>query len=225
MILAPLQPKGCPRAMAPPFTLTLSGIQAELLDAGQRLGREGLVELHQVQLVGGESGALKGLAAGRDRPDPHEGGIHAGHRRGDDPYHGFQFQGLGLLAGSHDQRRGTIGQRRRVARGHGPVPGEGGSQGGKLFHAGVRPRAFIAAVDHRLAAPLGHGHGNDLVVQPPRFLGRHRVAVALEPEGVLLLTGDGVPLRHVLRGLAQGLSAGYSSPMRGFGKRHPSTLS
>lgn len=55
MILFPDAPTGCPRAMAPPFTLAISAYELFLVDAmllhqlvddTQRLGGEGLVQLH-----------------------------------------------------------------------------------------------------------------------------------------------------------------------------------
>ena len=48
---APEQPRGCPRAIAPPFTFTISGVQPQFLDAGDALRRERLVQLHQAHLV------------------------------------------------------------------------------------------------------------------------------------------------------------------------------
>jgi hypothetical protein len=63
----------------------LRRIEAKLTDAGDRLAGEGLVELDEVEILDAEAGALERLAGGRDGPDPHDGGIHAGDSGRDHP--------------------------------------------------------------------------------------------------------------------------------------------
>ena len=51
MMRAPLQPSGWPRAMAPPLTLSLFEIDAELARAGEHLRGEGFVQFDQIDLL------------------------------------------------------------------------------------------------------------------------------------------------------------------------------
>ena len=55
---APLIPSGCPSAIAPPFTLTLLLVEAELADHGDALRRERLVQLDEIE-VGADDPAVR----------------------------------------------------------------------------------------------------------------------------------------------------------------------
>ena len=83
---APEAPIGWPRAIAPPFTLTLSASQAQLAVDADRLGGEGLVGLDQVEIRRRPAGLLEALARRWNRPGAHDAWIHprAGER-GDPP--------------------------------------------------------------------------------------------------------------------------------------------
>ena len=61
VIRAPVMPKGWPTAMAPPLTLSLSSVDAEVPVGGDDLGGEGLVDLDQVDVADGQPGALQRL--------------------------------------------------------------------------------------------------------------------------------------------------------------------
>ena len=52
-------------------------VQTEFTDAGDRLTRKCLVQLHAIDLVHTESGAFEQLADCRDWPNPHHGGFDA----------------------------------------------------------------------------------------------------------------------------------------------------
>ena len=63
----PVAPTGWPSAIAPPFGLTLLAVEVEVLDHGERLGGERLVELDHVDVVERAAGALERLAHGGHR--------------------------------------------------------------------------------------------------------------------------------------------------------------
>ena len=75
MMRAPVMPNGWPRAMAPPWTLSLSAGDAELPGRGDDLGGERLVDLDQVDVVDGHAGPAERLAAGLDRSEAHDLGV------------------------------------------------------------------------------------------------------------------------------------------------------
>ena len=68
---APEQPSGCPSAIAPPLTLTISGSRPNSSHHRQRLHRKGFVEFDQVESSSFKPGAVKCFARRRDRPQPH----------------------------------------------------------------------------------------------------------------------------------------------------------
>ena len=56
-IRAPLAPKGCPMAIAPPRTFTLLSSSFQHPDASQRLRRESFVQFDQIDVGQFQSGA------------------------------------------------------------------------------------------------------------------------------------------------------------------------
>ena len=77
---APEAPIGWPIAIAPPLTLTLAGIPAQVLVHRQRLRGERLIGFDQVQVIDLPSGPRQHLAGGRDRAGPHHRRIDARRR-------------------------------------------------------------------------------------------------------------------------------------------------
>src|SRR6266478_2739979 len=75
---APEAPIGWPRAMAPPFTLTLAGSQPRSLLTAQAWAGERFVGLDKVQIVDGPAGFLQSEAARRDRARAHDRRIYPG---------------------------------------------------------------------------------------------------------------------------------------------------
>ena len=92
---APEAPIGWPMAMAPPLTLTLRGVPAEVLVDRAGLRRERLVGFDQVEVVVLPAGLLERGARGRDRPGAHDRGIDAGLR----PRHDARERRLAELGG------------------------------------------------------------------------------------------------------------------------------
>ena len=122
---APEAPTGWPIAIAPPLTLTLDGIPAEVLVDRAGLRREGLVGLDQIEIADVPAGLLQRGARGRDRPGAHDLGIDAGLAPGHDAAeHLLAFLG-GLLGGHQHHRGGAVIDARGVAGGDGAVLLEG----------------------------------------------------------------------------------------------------
>ena len=114
---APVAPIGCPRAIAPPFTLSRSGSKLQLAVAGQDLGREGLVDLDQVEVraARSESRSSSRLTAGTT-PMPITRRVDARPR----PPPATRAMGLTPSAfarsrGQHHHRRRAVGDAGRVA--------------------------------------------------------------------------------------------------------------
>ena len=68
-IRAPVMPNGWPTAMAPPFTFKLA-VTAKIGIGGDDLGRERLVDLHQVDVGDGHPGPPERLPGRFHRPEP-----------------------------------------------------------------------------------------------------------------------------------------------------------
>jgi hypothetical protein len=77
-------PNGWPTAIAPPLTFSFSIGMPSLLVGRDHLGREGLVDLDEVHVVDGHSGARQGLLGGLDRAETHDLGGQRGDSGRDD---------------------------------------------------------------------------------------------------------------------------------------------
>ena len=122
---APEAPTGWPIAIAPPLTLTLRGIPAEVLVDRAGLRGEGLVGLDQVEVADVPAGLLQRGAGSRDRSGAHDLRIDAGLApRHDAAEHLLAFLG-GLLGGHQHHGGGAVIDARRAAGGDGAVLLEG----------------------------------------------------------------------------------------------------
>ena len=193
-IRPPVAAKGWPAASEPPLTLSFSSsIDAERLLASEplaaeglvlpglqraeHLGREGLVDLVEVEVLQREAGAVE----------------HARHRVGgrhqqalalvdvvdrrrlpvDEPGEHGQVALLGPLLAGQQHGRGAVAERRRVGGGHRPVlAAEDGAELGQLLRRGVRTQVLVA-----LEAEVG----GDEVVDEAALVGGGEVVVAARP--------------------------------------------
>ena len=143
-IRAPDMPTGWPSAIAPPLTLTLSSVEAELAGRRDADRGEGLVELDQVEVGGGDALLLAGLA--RSRWPAAAAGVESGpatrpcapisasHSRP-------ELLGLGLA--HHDDGAGAVGDLRGRAGGDGAVLGERRAQLAQRLGGGVAADALV----------------------------------------------------------------------------------
>ena len=95
--------------------------QLELLLHAEELGRKGLVDLPEVDLVLADSTALKGQLDGLDGPDAHDAGLAGRDAVRDDARQGLEAELLDGSLRSNDVGRGTIADARGVARRDGAV--------------------------------------------------------------------------------------------------------
>ena len=137
MMRAPVWPKGWPRAMAPPLHVQLVVADAELLGRGDDLGGEGLVDLHQVDVVDGHAGPTQHLADGVDRTEAHDLGIETGDAAGHDAGQRGDAELAGLGVAHHDDGGGAVVERAGVAGGDGPTLPEHRVEGGQLLERGA----------------------------------------------------------------------------------------
>ncbi len=173
-------------------------VALELINDGNGLRGERLVDLEQCQVTDLPAGPAQRLAHRRHRPDPHVVGVHpragaarvASQRFGARPLHGT----LG-----HQQQAGrAVVQRRGVTAGDraaGPerwlLRGEFGCR-----QAGLDPLVLADG-------PLRRLDRHDLASEPAAGRGRRRPLMAEQRELVLPFAADLVLIGNVLRGLPQ----------------------
>ena len=182
--------------------IDLGRIEAELLDAHQRLAGERLVELHEVEIVGLDPGALEGLARGRYRADAHDRRIDPRHRGRNDPGQGLEAELVGPSGLDQEHRRRPVVYARSVSGCDGPAVAECRAEPGQRLGGRVGPGMLVARHDDGLALPLGDLDRHDLGVEPARLDGRDRLSLRVEGERVLALTRDVPTFGHVLGRLA-----------------------
>ena len=201
---APEHPSGCPSAIAPPFALSRSSSASipQLVGHGQRLSREGLVQLDQVDVVEAQPGPLQRLRGRRHRADAHDPRRHSGH--GHRAHLGERRQPVRLgVARARDHHRGrAVVERARVARGDGAVLLEHRLQLRERLQRRVAARPLVG-LDHGVALAAVHGHRHGLLVEAPGVDRRHGLLVAVQREAVLAHARDLALLGEVLRGDAE----------------------
>jgi Kef-type K+ transport system membrane component KefB len=173
-------------------------VALELVDHGDGLGGERLVDLEQRQLVDLPARSGQGLGHRRDRTDAHVVRVHSGGRARHVPGQRLRAGGGHRLLGHQQQAGGAVVERRGVAAGDGATRPEGGLLGGQFFESQVRLDSLV------FGDRPGRGFDrHDLGVEPARLRSRRRVLVARERELVLPLPVDTVLVGDVLRGLAE----------------------
>src|SRR5690242_15772434 len=101
-------------------------VEAELLDARDRLRGERLVELGEIDALRREPGACERLLARGDRPEAHVARLDASGGRGDVARLRSQPQLLDRLLARDEDRGGAVVEPRRVPGGHAAVLRERG---------------------------------------------------------------------------------------------------
>ena len=114
---APVDPSGCPSAIAPPLTFTRSMSGPSSRRHAATTERERLVDLDQVDVVHRHPVALEQLPRRGDRAGQHDHRVDPDRRLVDDPRAGLQAQRVGLLARHQQHRGGAVGDLRAGAGG------------------------------------------------------------------------------------------------------------
>ena len=118
-------------------------VEAELAHDGEALRRERLVQLDEIELVDGHPGAVEELAHGRDGPDAHHRRVDAGGRRAGEHAERLDPERPRPLLARDHERRGTVVDPARVARGDRPALPERRLQRRELLDRRVRPRMLV----------------------------------------------------------------------------------
>ena len=147
MIRAPVEPKGWPRAIAPPCTFSRSWSSPRSRSRGDHLHRERLVDLDQVDVADGQSGVGQRPSGRLDRAETHDLGAERADPGRDDPGQRSQSQ-LGGPRVTHDHHR------RRAVVQRAAVPGGDGTVGAEDRLAARRPPpAWCRGAARRPASP------------------------------------------------------------------------
>ncbi len=136
---APVMPNGWPTAIAPPLTLSLSSGMPSCLRRAQRLDRERLVDLEQVDVVEAHAGVAQRGRDRLDRAEAHDLGRQAGDGRRHDARQRGQAELLGLGVAHDDHGRGAVVERAGVAGRDGAVGTE------HRLEAADAPRSVVPA--------------------------------------------------------------------------------
>ncbi len=105
----------------PTVHVHLGGIEPELVDAHERLARERLVELDEIEVVDADPGPFERLARGRHGPDPHDRRVHPGDGRRHHAGQRTQAELAGRVRLDEQDRRRAIVDARAVAGRHAPA--------------------------------------------------------------------------------------------------------
>jgi hypothetical protein len=141
-------------------------VDAEVTGGRDDLRRERLVELDQVDVVDGHAGASECLAARTDWPEPHDLGVQRRDAARDDAGQGSDPQLASARVAHHDDRRGAVVERARVARRDLAVGSERRLELRQLLDRGVGTRPVVLVDD----AAVGQLDGDDLTLEEAALL-------------------------------------------------------
>ena len=156
-------------------------IDAELLDDGEDLAGEGLVDLDEIDVLERHAGALERDLRRRNGADAHDLGIAADDAPADDAAE--RLFRLGVFSCSNRYYSCAVDDPAGVAGGDEAVLGEGGLELGQSFHGGLGAEVIVL---RDLLALAADRNGHDLLAQAAGFLRRSGAPLALQREGVLL---------------------------------------
>ena len=187
---------------------------AVVLEEGEHLHGERLVDLEGLDVVDGQAGQPQRLLGRRDRAGAHHLGLDADEGVGDQAHlHGEAELARGLLVGQQ-RRGGTVVDARRVAGGDVAVRAERGLEAGERLHRRLRAHRLVG----RGQAPAGLGRAgrdrHEVGLDLPGVVGGLRLLLAADGVLVDALLGDGgVAVVEVLRGLAHDERVGVHDPL------------
>ena len=181
------------------MTFTLSQSKPSSRPVGQRLGRECLVDLDQVERLDRHLDAIEEPADALDRGEEQPLRLDLGLGIADDPGEGLEAVSLDGPLARDDGGRGTIGDAGRVAGGDGAAgrvaavlalgQGEDGLESGQRLDRRVTARALVDGDDGLAALGVADGDRRDLGLESARVDGRDGELVAAQREFVLVLRG------------------------------------
>ena len=185
--------------------MSRSVVDPELARDRDRLRRERLVQLDEIDVADREPGAVEQLAHRGHRPDPHHARVDAGDRRGDERAERLDAERARLLLRGDDDGSRTVVQARRVAGRDRAAGAERRLQRRELLECRLGTRMLVA---RQLAG------GDELVVEAAGVARRRPALLRAERERVLLLARHVPALGDVLAGLAHRLEREHRLELR-----------
>src|SRR5947209_3396482 len=175
-------------------------VEADRFPGGDRDGREGLVDLPDVDVVDLQVGTGQGLPDRRNRAVEHDRRVRARDTRGHETRARLQLQRPRLLRRGHEDSARAVIDSARVASGDATIGLERRRERGELLHGG-RATRMLVRVEHLLVAALiEHGDRFDLLLEAAFVDRPDRLAVGPEGELVHLPPRDLVLVRDEVGG-------------------------
>src|SRR3989454_567591 len=170
-------------------------VEADRFPGGDRDGREGLVDLPDVDVVDLQVGARQRLPDRRNRAVQHDRWVRARDAGGDETGARFELQLPRLVRRRHEDPARAVIDAARVAGGDATIRLERRRKRGELLHGG-RATRMLVRVEHLLVAALiEHGDRFDLLLEAAFVDRPDRLAVGPEGELVHLPPRDLVLVR------------------------------
>mmetsp|Transcript_25627 Transcript_25627/g.74143 ORF Transcript_25627/g.74143 Transcript_25627/m.74143 type:complete len:295 (-) Transcript_25627:460-1344(-) len=191
----------CAQRMAQRYGATvkigLAHIQLQLLGAGQKLSRKGLIDFHPVGVLDRRYARMfQRTEDGRDRSNAHHGRVATGHMIGRQPGQRRQILLLdGLLAGQ-DYRTSPIANARRRRGRHRTILLENRSELSNLIQGCLGTRMLIG-VNNLRSLPTLHFDRCNLRIEHPRLLGLAPRLLTADGKFVAFLPGDAILLGQI----------------------------
>ena len=173
MMRAPVCPKGCPRAIAPPLTFSLSQLMPKCFADGMTCAANAsLISTRSMSSIVMLARA-EDLTAGVYRSQSHDLGIQSRDAAGHDAGQGRDAQFLGLGIAHHDHRSRAVVERAGVPGGDGAAFAEDRLEVREALEGGAGPRPVVLGDDR----PVGQGDRDDLSLEEAVLLVRHRACL------------------------------------------------
>src|SRR5205823_5078625 len=147
------------------------------------------IELDEAGVSGGDSEFILQLAQGRNRPDPHVAGIHAGGGGAHDARQRLQAVLLHERSGGEHHGGRAVGDAGRIRGGNGSGLREDRRELRHFFQGGTEERVLVAR-DHLRALFALDGDGRDFVIEPAAVNGALSTLLRAQRKLVLLLARD-----------------------------------
>ncbi len=175
----------------------------EVVEEGEHLDGERLVELEQPDVVDGQAGAGQRLLGGGDRAEAHHVRFDAGETEPGQPHLRGEPEFLDDLPGGEDAAGGAVVDAGGVARGHPAVRPERRLQAGQPFQGGVGAGWLVGGDELPTAFGVAGGDRGEVGLDQPVGVSLGDLPLGGQRVGVRPLPGDRrIAVVHVLRGLA-----------------------
>jgi hypothetical protein len=177
-------------------------LDAVLLGRRHRDAGEGLVDLVEVPVPRLDARFLVQRGQGAHWSDREPLGFDGGGGVAENAGEHAVAVRLRCRGRADEHRSRPVVEGRGVGGGHRPILREGRPQLRHLRGIAAAPGLLVLVHQQRLAAALGHGDGDDLLLEATLLLGGDGASVALAGEGILVLASEAVLLSHEVAAVA-----------------------